>query len=39
MKPKEEDEAFAELFAKQQAHMADAINPSHYKIGGIETID
>jgi hypothetical protein len=39
MKPNEEDEAFAELFAKQEAHMADAINPSHYKVGGIETID
>lgn len=33
----EEDAAWAELIRKQG--MKDAINPDHYKVGGIETID
>lgn len=33
----EEDAAWNELIEKQS--MKDAINPAHYKVGGIETID
>lgn len=33
----EEDAAWAELLEKQ--NMKDSINPDHYKVGGIETID
>lgn len=33
----EEDEAWKEIWRQHQ--MKDAINPDHYKVGGIETID
>lgn len=33
----EEDEAWEEL--GKQSQIKDPINPSHYKVGGIETID
>lgn len=39
----EEDEAWNEIRAwkktQRQHQMKDAINPEHYKVGGIETID
>ena len=42
-RPTPEDEAFDDLRRQQQIReeqrIRDAINPSHYKVGGIETID